>query len=141
VLENWHNACNCIIRNEFAIVIYQPCNRLIAHPRKGEMKMKKAILMTVLMVFGLALFSGCAMMTGETAGEHVDDSSIYTQASAIVVQDPDAHYLKVEVTVTKGEVVLTGFVNSTTTENRLVSNIKKIKGVKSVKNLLKVEKK
>ncbi len=90
--------------------------------------MKKAILMTVLMVFGLSMFSGCATMTGETAGENIDDSSIYTQASAIVVQDPDAHYLKVEVTVTKGEVVLTGFVNSTTTENRVVSKIKANQG-------------
>jgi len=103
--------------------------------------MKRAILMTVLMVFGLAMFSGCATMTGETAGEHIDDSSIYPQASAIVVEDPDAKYLKVEVTVTKGEVVLTGFVNSTTTDNRIVSKIKAIKGVKSVKSLLKVEKK
>ena len=103
--------------------------------------MKKAILMTVLMAFGLTMFSGCATMTGETAGEHIDDSSIYTQASAIVVQDPDAKYLKIEVTVTKGEVVLTGFVNSTVTENRVVAKIKEIKGVKAVKSLLKVEKK
>jgi len=103
--------------------------------------MKKAILMTVLMVFGLSMFSGCATLTGETAGENIDDSTIYTQASAIVVQDPDAHYLKIEVTVTKGEVVLTGFVNSTATDNRIVSKIKQIKGVKVVKSLLKVEKK
>ena len=114
---------------------------MIAHLKKGGVKMKKAILMTVLMVFGLAMFSGCATMTGETAGENIDDSTIYTQASAIVVQDPDAHYLKVEVTVTKGEVVLTGFVNSTTTESRVVSKIRAIKGVKTVKSLLKVEKK
>jgi osmotically-inducible protein OsmY len=103
--------------------------------------MKKAILMTVVMVFGLAMFSGCATMTGETAGEHIDDTSIYTQASSIVVQDPDAKYLKIEVTVTKGEVVLTGFVNSTATDNRIVSKIREIKGVKSVKSLLKIEKK
>lgn len=103
--------------------------------------MKKAILMTVLMAFGLTMFSGCATMTGETAGENIDDSTIYTQASTIVVQDPDARYLKVEVTVTKGEVVLTGFVNSTVTENRVVAKIKEIKGVKAVKSLLKVEKK
>jgi osmotically-inducible protein OsmY len=114
---------------------------MIAHLKKGEVKMKKSILMTVLMVFGLSMFSGCATMTGETAGEHIDDSTIYSQASAVVVQDPDAHYLKIEVTVTKGEVVLTGFVNSSTTENRVVSKIKQIKGVKSVKSLLKVEKK
>jgi len=103
--------------------------------------MKKYILLTVLMVFGLALFSGCATMTGETAGENIDDSTIYTKATAIVVKDPDAHYLKVEVTVTKGDVVLTGFVNSRETEERLVAKIRQIKGVKSVQSTLKVEEK
>ena len=34
------------------------------------------IFLTVLMGFGLALFSGCATMTGRTAGEHIDDASI-----------------------------------------------------------------
>ena len=43
------------------------------------------------------------------------------------------------MTVTKGDVVLTGFVNSGETEERLVNKIKGIKGVKSVKSLLKVE--
>jgi osmotically-inducible protein OsmY len=103
--------------------------------------MKKVILLTLLMVFGLALFSGCAHMTGETAGENIDDSTIHTKATAIVVKDPDAHYFKIDVTVTKGEVVLTGFVNSRDTEERLVGKIREIKGVTSVKSLLKIEKK
>ncbi len=103
--------------------------------------MKKAILMSVLMVFGLAMFSGCATMTGETTGEKIDDSTIYTKATAIIVEDPDAKYLKIEVTVTIDEVVLTGFVNSPATEKRIVAKIKEIKGVKTVKSLLKVEKK
>jgi len=47
--------------------------------------MKKVIFMTVLMVFGLALFSGCATMTGETAGENIDDSTIHSKVSAIVI--------------------------------------------------------
>ena len=102
---------------------------------------QKFIFMTVLMVFGLALFSGCATMTGETAGENIDDSTIHTKAIAAVVQDPDAHYFKIDVTVTKGEVVLTGFVNSRQTEDRLVAKIREIRGVKSVKSLLSVEKK
>ncbi len=100
---------------------------------------KKVVLLAVLMVFGLALFSGCAHMTGETAGENIDDSTIHTKATAIVVKDPDAHYLKIDVTVTKGDVVLTGFVNSKDTEARIVGKMKEIKGVKSVKSLLKVE--
>ena len=38
---------------------------MIAYIEKGGEKMKKTILITVLMVFGLAMFSGCATMTGE----------------------------------------------------------------------------
>ena len=100
---------------------------------------REFILMTVLLVFGLALFSGCATMTGETAGENIDDSTIHTKATAIVVKDPDAHYLKIDVTVTQGDVVLTGFVNSRETEERVVGKIREIRRVKSVKSLLKVE--
>lgn len=101
--------------------------------------MKKLVFLTLLLIVGLVLFSGCAATTGETAGENIDDSTIHTQADAIVVQDPDAHYLKIDVTVTKGDVVLTGFVNNRDTEERLVSKIREIKGVKSVKSLLKIE--
>jgi osmotically-inducible protein OsmY len=100
---------------------------------------RKFILMSVLMVFGLALFSGCASMTGETAGENIDDSTIHTQAIAVVVKDPDAQYFKIDVSVTRGDVVLTGFVNSRDTEDRLVAKIREIKGVKSVKSLLNLQ--
>jgi osmotically-inducible protein OsmY len=103
--------------------------------------MKNVVLLSVLMVFGLALFSGCASMTGETAGENIDDSTIHTEVNAIVVNDPDAHYFKIDVNVTQGNVVLTGFVNSRQTEGRLVAKIKEIRGVKSVKSLLKMEEK
>lgn len=99
----------------------------------------KKIFMAVLMVFGLALFSGCASITGETAGQNIDDSTIHTQATAIIVKDPDAHYLKIDVAVTKGDIVLTGFVKSRETEDRIVEKLRQIKGVKSVKSLLKVE--
>jgi len=91
------------------------------------------------MFFGLALLPGCASMTGETAGENIDDSTIHTKATAIVVKDPDAHYFKIDVTVTQGDVVLTGFVNSRGTEDLIVERMRAIKGVKSVKSLLKLE--
>jgi osmotically-inducible protein OsmY len=103
--------------------------------------MKKVILMTVLMVFGLALFSGCATMKGETTGEYIDDSTITTKVNAVIVKDPDAHYFKIDVTTTQGEVVLQGFVNSRQTEDRLVAKTREIRGVKSVKSLLKIEEK
>lgn len=103
--------------------------------------MKKIVLLSVLMVFGLALFSGCASIKGETTGEYIDDSTITTKINAVIVKDPDAHYFKIDVTTTQGEVVLQGFVNSRDTEARLIGKIKEIRGVKSVKSLLKIEKK
>jgi osmotically-inducible protein OsmY len=103
--------------------------------------MKKVIFMAMLMVFGLALFSGCASMTGRTAGEYIDDSNITTEANAIIVKDPDAKYLKIDVSSTDGNVVLAGFIHDRAAEDRIVAKIRQIKGVKSVKSNLKVEEK
>ena len=67
-------------------------------------------------------------MTGETAGENIDDWTIHTKATAIVVKDRmliiwRSMCLKIDVTVTQGDGVLTGFVNSRETEERLVAKI------------------
>ena len=101
--------------------------------------MKKVILLSVLVVFGLALFSGCASLTGRTTGEYIDDSNITTKANAIIVKDPDAHYLKIDVSSTNGNVVLDGFIHDKKAEERIVAKIRQIKGVKSVQSNLKVE--
>ena len=101
--------------------------------------MKKIIFMTMLMVFGLVLFSGCASMTGRTAGEHIDDATITTEANAIIVKDPDAQYLKIDVSSLDGNVTLQGFIHDRKAEDRIVAKIREIRGVKSVKSNLKVE--
>ncbi len=100
---------------------------------------QKFIFMAMLMILGLALFSGCATMKGETTGEYIDDSTITTKVNAEIVKDPDAQYFKIDVTTTKGDVVLQGFVNNRDTEARLIGKIREIRGVKSVKSLLKIE--
>ncbi|MCG6551892.1 MAG: BON domain-containing protein [Candidatus Magnetominusculus sp. LBB02] len=102
--------------------------------------MRKVFFMLLVIVMGLSAFSGCASLTGERVGEYVDDSNITTKVNGIIVNDPDAHYLKIDVTTTEGDVVLQGFINSRETEARLVEHIRKIRGVKSVRSLLRVEK-
>ena len=92
----------------------------------GE-EMKRIILLTVMLVFSAALLSGCASLTGETAGENIDDNTITAEANAIIIEDPQAHYLKIDVETTQGNVVLTGFVNSRETNERLVAKIRAIK--------------
>ena len=103
--------------------------------------MKNVVLLSVLMVFGLALFSGCDSMTGRTTGEYIDDASITTEANAIIVKDPDSQYLKIDVSSTNGNVVLAGLIHDKNAEERIVAKIRQIKGVKSVKSDLKVEEK
>ena len=85
---------------------------MIAYLKAGGKEMKKKVIfMTVLMVFGLALFSGCASMTGRTAGEHIDDATITTEVNAIIVKDEDAQYLKIDVSSLDGNVTLQGFIH------------------------------
>ena len=103
--------------------------------------MKNVVLLSVLMVFGLALFSGCDSMTGRTTGEYIDDASITTEANAIIVKDPDSQYLKIDVSSTNGNVVLAGLIHDKNAEERIVAKIRQIKGVKSVNSSLKVEEK
>ena len=114
---------------------------MINRPAIRRRGIKDVIFLTILMVFGLAFFSGRASMAGETIGEYIHDSTITTEVNAKIVKDPDAHYLKIDVTTTQGDVVLQGFVNNKQIEDRLVEKIKQIRGVKSVKNLLKMEEK
>jgi len=118
-------------------IAIRPC--LLFSTKKRRRDMKKFILLSVLMIFGLALFSGCASMTGKTAGEHIDDASITTEANAIIVKDPDAKFLKIDVTTTDGNVVLAGFIHDRAAEDRIVAKIRQVKGVRSVQSNLKVE--
>lgn len=98
------------------------------------------LLFSVLMVFGLALFVGRSSIAGQTDGVFIDDSTITAQVNEVIAKDPDAHIFKIGVTTIQGDVVIEGFVNSRKTEERLVAEISKIRGVKSVKSLLTVEK-
>lgn len=102
--------------------------------------MKKTMLL-ILMFLSLSLVLGCASVTGRTAGEYMDDSTILTEINAKIVKDPDLSFLKINVDVVKGSVTLTGLVPSKDAEQRLIDLSKAIKGVKSVTSNLQVEEK
>lgn len=101
----------------------------------------KNIILTVSALFGLILFQGCFSMTGRTAGEHMDDSSIVSAANTIVIDDHEAKYFKIDVSSTAGDVVLTGFIHDREAEKRILAKIQEIHGVKSVKSHLHLEEK
>lgn len=100
--------------------------------------MKNIVLLSVLMVFGLVLFTGRASAGDETA-EYPDDSAITAQINKAISEDPESHYFKIEVTTIRGSVLLQGSVNNRETEKRVIAVTNEIRGVKSVKSLLTVE--
>ena len=104
------------------------------------MKMKTALTTTCLIAAmgGGVLLSGCAQDrtpgTEKSAGEVVDDAWITTKVKAAFVEDPMVKALDIKVDTFKGVVQLSGFANSSAEMQRAAEIARGIKGVKSVKN-------
>lgn len=89
---------------------------------------------------GALLMSGCASTaTQESTGEFVDDTWITTKVKAKFVEDPTVGALRVNVETFKGVVQLSGFANSTTEVDRAIQLARETKGVKSVKNDIRIK--
>ena len=74
-----------------------------------------------------------------TVAEVIDDSVITTKAKAAIFSTPDLKTLQISVETRKGEVLLSGFVDSETAKMKAEEVVKNVGGVKSVKNNLEVK--
>jgi len=102
--------------------------------------MKKIAMFVLCMLTFSIILSACASLTGRTAGEIVDDSVITSAINAKIIEDPELNYLKINVDSTRGNVVLTGFVPNKEAEARLIKIASGVRGVKSVRSELKIQK-
>jgi len=85
-------------------------------------------------------FLGCASTpTRESSGQYVDDSAITTRVKAAIFDDPSLKVLQINVETFKGEVQLSGFVDSAQNVRRAGEVARGVQGVKSVKNDLIVK--
>jgi hyperosmotically inducible protein len=100
----------------------------------------KRSLVIIICLLVLVAAVSCRSMTGRSAGEVVDDTTITTAINAKIVEDPDLSYLKINVNSFQGDVTLSGVVPSKAAEERLIKMAKEVKGVKSVTSNLKIEK-
>jgi hyperosmotically inducible protein len=75
------------------------------------------------------------------AGEVLGDAGITTAVKTKLLADPDVSGLKIDVDTTDAVVTLKGEVTSAVEKRRAVEIAKETKGVKSVKDQLKIEKK
>lgn len=88
----------------------------------------------------LASFLGCASTSKqEGTGEYIDDTVITTKVKAAVFNEPSLKSAEINVETFKGVVQLSGFVNSQADINKAVEVARGVKGVKSVKNDMRLK--
>ncbi len=92
--------------------------------------------LTLLVITSL----GCASTkTQEGTGEYFDDSWITTKVKAAMFNEPNLKVSEINVETFKGEVQLSGFVNSDEDIRKAVALTREIKGVKSVRNDIRIK--
>lgn len=83
---------------------------------------------------------GCASTaTKEGTGEYVDDAVITTKVKAAIFEEPGLKSAEINVETFKGTVQLSGFVASPANVNKAVELARNVRGVKSVKNDMRIK--
>ncbi|MEQ8800748.1 MAG: BON domain-containing protein, partial [Haliea sp.] len=95
---------------------------------------------TFIVAAMLALLVGCASTEDQAGtGEYIDDTVITTKVKAAIFNDPELKSMEINVETFKGVVQMSGFVNSQADINQAVRLAREVKGVKSVKNDMKLK--
>ncbi|WP_029916768.1 BON domain-containing protein [Pelobacter seleniigenes] len=98
-------------------------------------------IMTILACLLLiASLSGCsATRTRESTGQYIDNSVITSKVKAAIFDEPTLKSMQINVESFKGEVQLSGFVDSAQSVKKAGEVARSVEGVVSVKNDLVVK--
>jgi hyperosmotically inducible protein len=92
----------------------------------------------LLSAFVAATLAAAGAQAAETAGAAIDDSLITAKVKASLVKDPIAKAHEINVETHQGIVQLNGFVDSRDARAAAVADAKRIEGVTSVDDNLKI---
>lgn len=104
--------------------------------------MKQLIRLAIafFMVLALLVVVSCASTPKqEGVGEYVDDTVLTTKVKAAILDDPSLSSAEINVETFKGEVQLSGFVNSRADIAKAIEVARDVIGVKSVKNDMRLK--
>jgi len=103
--------------------------------------MQRLKSITVLIIFAgmLCAVYSCATPAGRTTGQVVDDGTITTKVKAKLLNDDLLSGFAISVSTFKGEVTLTGAVNSRQARNKAAFLARNTLGVSKVHNLIKIK--
>lgn len=99
----------------------------------------KIISISLLSLMLIVMVGCAATKKQESTGEYIDDSYITTKVKSQILGDKDLKVLEINVETFKGVVQLSGFVSSQSDINKAVNIAEGVKGVKSVKNDMRVK--
>ena len=104
---------------------------------------KRKLLATGLAAVALAGLGACASNESQTqrsAGEFTDDAATTARVKTAIATDAGAKTAaQVDVNTYRGVVQLTGFVDSEDQASRAVAAAKKVDGVRSVRNDIRIK--
>jgi osmotically-inducible protein OsmY len=99
-----------------------------------------SITATLLATLFLGTVTGCASTSSQNSvGQYIDDSAITAGVKAAILNDPSLKVAEINVETHKGVVQLSGFVSSADNVATASSAARTVKGVKSVKNDLRLK--
>jgi osmotically-inducible protein OsmY len=98
------------------------------------------IFTAFFLTLALLTVAGCAStQKGEGTAEYVDDSVITTKVKSAILAEATLSSSEINVETFKGVVQLSGFVNSRADIDKAVAVARRVGGVKSVKNDMRVK--
>jgi osmotically-inducible protein OsmY len=98
------------------------------------------IFSALLLTMSLLMVSGCASTSRhEGSGEYVDDSVITTKVKAMLFDEPNLRSGQINVETFKAVVQLSGFVSTRADMDKAIEVARKVKGVESVKNDMRLK--
>jgi osmotically-inducible protein OsmY len=97
--------------------------------------------LSFLLLAAVLFAGGCTAMTGETAGQYVDDSTITASVKSKLAADKVGTLTRIDVDTTNRVVSLNGIVQTPEDRSRAERLAKEVGGVKDVKNNLQIQKK
>ncbi len=100
----------------------------------------RPIVLSMALAFVVSI-AGCTSMTGQTAGQYVDDSTITASVKSKLVADKIANLTRVDVDTTNKVVSLNGVVESPDQKTRAEELATQVAGVSRVENQLQIQKK
>jgi hyperosmotically inducible periplasmic protein len=99
----------------------------------------KPVLVPAALLALMLSIAGCASMTGQTAGQYVDDSTITAAVKATLVGDKVANLTRIDVDTTNHVVALNGIVKSPEQKARAEQLAMDVRGVRRVENNLQIQ--